>query len=805
MTTDHKRTNTTEMKFAGLHRSLNATCCVVIAQLLALACAAQSGAHPIGGEVSGWDGDAVVIDTFALDTIDGNDGTMHGGVSIAPGIFGSAFDFDGADDFINMGNPASLNFGTGAFSLEAWFNWDGGGSSVGNIIRKSDFPEFSPDIGYWLRIHGGSSTLDFFSGETPGAFGEISAPVTANEWHHAVATRDNSGLMSLYVDGMLRSSVSAPGANTTGPAPFTLGAWDDRFGVIELFSGQIDRVGIYDRALTPDEVTHLFLNHAEASSTWTGGAGNPFWSSPGNWNTTPTNGSNLVFAGATLPFAINNGFLSNVGSITFDNTALDFSLGGSGLTISGGVTNNSTTSQQIDLNLTLGSPQQFDAVSGGLSFTGSIDTNGNTLTLAGDVSISGDLSGAGGLTVIDSGDVFLYGTNTYTGGTTVSGGLLWGTTNSLRGDITTSPGSYVSFGQNFAGTYSGNMSGEGTLQVYGGTTIVTLTGANSYTGGTYVFLGGTAVFSTMSNLGTGNFLLFQNGTLRYAAGNTADISTRTVLINAGGAAIDTNGNDVTFANSIGNNGAGGLTKKGAGTLTLSAANTYTGSTTVNGGTLAVDGSVLGAVTVNSGAILGGAGSVGGNVTVASSGIVAPGNSPGTLTVGSLTLNNDAIFQVQLGGTNRGSEFDAVIATGLVTLDGTLQVSLIDPFAPAAGNSFDILDWGSLSGTFDTVALPTLNTDLMWNASQLYTTGVLSVTLAGDCNGNGIVDTADYVVWRKTDGTPGGYNTWRANFGSTLGSGSAAGTGLAPVPEPASWALVGMAFVGALGRRRRGGA
>jgi hypothetical protein len=56
-------------------------------------------------------------------------------------------------------------------------------------------------------------------------------------------------------------------------------------------------------------------------------------------------------------------------------------------------------------------------------------------------------------------------------------------------------------------------------------------------------------------------------------------------------------------------------------------------------------------------------------------------------------------------------------------------------------------------------------------------------IPGDYNGDGNVDAADYVVWRKTDGTPAGYNTWQANFGNTSGAGS--GSSPAAVPEPSA--------------------
>jgi hypothetical protein len=80
-------------------------------------------------------------------------------------------------------------------------------------------------------------------------------------------------------------------------------------------------------------------------------------------------------------------------------------------------------------------------------------------------------------------------------------------------------------------------------------------------------------------------------------------------------------------------------------------------------------------------------------------------------------------------------------------------------------------------------------------------------LAGDYNRNGIVDAADYVVWRNGLGatyTQDDYNVWRSHFGQTAGSG--AGAGAAPVgaavPEPATAALVPMAFVIVCANTRR---
>jgi hypothetical protein len=69
---------------------------------------------------------------------------------------------------------------------------------------------------------------------------------------------------------------------------------------------------------------------------------------------------------------------------------------------------------------------------------------------------------------------------------------------------------------------------------------------------------------------------------------------------------------------------------------------------------------------------------------------------------------------------------------------------------------------------------------------------------GDYNHNGVVDAADYVVWRKIPGTPAAYDTWRAHFGEPSGGGGAA---LSLVPEPSTLLLGGLAAVGILLRRR----
>jgi hypothetical protein len=108
--------------------------------------------------------------------------------------------------------------------------------------------------------------------------------------------------------------------------------------------------------------------------------------------------------------------------------------------------------------------------------------------------------------------------------------------------------------------------------------------------------------------------------------------------------------------------------------------------------------------------------------------------------------------------------------------------------------------------------------ILWTDQGLSdVTDVITYTLAeppggldGDYNMNGAVDAADYVVWRKTDGSQAGYDLWRANFGKTelVGSGSSVSLSAvsASVPEPASESLLSLVAAALLSvRRRRPGA
>jgi autotransporter-associated beta strand protein len=154
-----------------------------------------------------------------------------------------------------------------------------------------------------------------------------------------------------------------------------------------------------------------------------------------------------------------------------------------------------------------------------------------------------------------------------------------------------------------------------------------------------------------------------------------------------------------FAQGI--SGAGSLLKSGAGMLTLLGSVNYAGTTTVNGGTLAVvNASISGsATTVNSGTLAGDNSTLG-NVIINSGGTFAPGGGGiGSLTVsGDLNLNGSSIFNVQFDST--------AIAVDGVALNGNLNI--------ASGVVLNVSDIGSNPSSIFGVTAPVITYSGTWN-------------------------------------------------------------------------------------------
>jgi fibronectin-binding autotransporter adhesin len=222
-------------------------------------------------------------------------------------------------------------------------------------------------------------------------------------------------------------------------------------------------------------------------------------------------------------------------------------------------------------------------------------------------------------------------------------------------------------GADFTATINSVLGGAAQLVKSDAGTLV-LGGANSYTGGTLI-TGGTLRISSDANLGAaGGDVTLDGGALETSASLT---SARGFEIASGGA-IATAADTVFTYNGL-FSGSGTLTKNGAGTLLVTADSSgFGGSTTVVGGTLAVRGSLGGAVTVNSAGRLQGTGRVG---SIVNAGVVAPGGSIGVLTVAGDYRGESGVLEIEaeLGGD--ASLADRLVVNGATS--GNTRVTMVN--------------------------------------------------------------------------------------------------------------------------------
>ena len=161
----------------------------------------------------------------------------------------SALDFDGSNDVVIIPDAPAFDFGTGAFSVAAWFKKEGQGR--GDIIN--------------LKGAGGDFGFLLNSNETFGIYFNSWAVTngsqfTLNEWHHAVFVRDNNGNLKTYIDGQSDGSGFQSANMSSNQGDLRIGSNHNGGSTTLHHDGQIDEVAFWNTELTPTEILALYNN-----------------------------------------------------------------------------------------------------------------------------------------------------------------------------------------------------------------------------------------------------------------------------------------------------------------------------------------------------------------------------------------------------------------------------------------------------------------------------------------------------------------------------------------------------------------
>lgn len=524
-----------------------------------------------------------------------------------------------ANNYISVGHDATLNPGTGNWSVEAWIyvpststptadeSWIVAkmGTTAGNYVRD----------GYALSFHFTTMRPSLTVRDSDSVYGEavlgVSGPALATDtWHHLVGTLErgagSSATVRMYVNSTAGSTVNS-GSSSVLDKPLNsdknlvIGSSSNgRYG----FWGQIDEVAVYNYALTGSQVAAHFAAAEFDPSTL-------YWSGTGEWNTTNAN------------WGVQSG--------TYSGTAWGVGVNDPVFEGTGGT---------VTITETLPTVRSLAFHADGYTVTG------GTLRLAGEATvataasvtarINSTVAGTASLTKTSAGTLVLGGPTTYTGDTTVDGGAL--ILSSTSSNTFTTGNYYVNNGTLQIGESEISVmvftNAARTITVNGGGTLSFINrnvfGAAPSIPTTTVVIDGGKVTSSTGSVGATNVL--RNLTLRnganlevtrplspYATYNlkgtvtVEGTSPSAITLASGGTGwigigdsvsagtvttfdvADVTGDqaaDLVVSASIRNgynNGSlvSGLTKTGAGTMTLNAANTYTGPTTVSAGTLHV--------------------------------------------------------------------------------------------------------------------------------------------------------------------------------------------------------------------------
>ena len=239
-----------------------------LAAVLVVACTGTSNALPLNNPITTGLVAAFEFSGNANDVSgNGHNGTVSG-PTLAIDRFGvpdSAYNFNGGDDVITANSVLAPN--QSALTVSAWFY---GTAPLPNTLTTSIVNQATnngTNAGFTLHLKettGGNSKVRFhLNDQIDGTSGVSTADIEYFTWNHIVGVYDGTQIQ-IFLNGILRESVANTGAISIPSNPLRIGK-EDR-AVFPAFDGSIDDVYIYNRGLSPTEVSTLYSAVPEPST-----------------------------------------------------------------------------------------------------------------------------------------------------------------------------------------------------------------------------------------------------------------------------------------------------------------------------------------------------------------------------------------------------------------------------------------------------------------------------------------------------------------------------------------------------------
>lgn len=223
----------------------------------------------LSGLVGWWKLNETIGSTTAADSSgNGNDGSVFitpDPMTWTTGKIGGSLDFDsGENEYITIGNPAVLNFGTGDFAVSFWAKRQSNATTNLRPLSKGAGGDNASEAGF--AFFGADTTMAFIVNDGSGSITSLGCgsglPLVGN-WNHFVGVVERGADMRYYLNGVLCGSTPAPAGSVSGARSFDIAR--NSSGNDLNWDGQIDDVRLYNRALSAEEVKMIYTNSACAN------------------------------------------------------------------------------------------------------------------------------------------------------------------------------------------------------------------------------------------------------------------------------------------------------------------------------------------------------------------------------------------------------------------------------------------------------------------------------------------------------------------------------------------------------------